>query len=78
MNIYTIKMSLWYSNVNCTFGGMQQKYMLLASVGNLCSFFINSAGHNTALLHGSNKLSVRVGQFCSFLNFMKSHGFAVP
>ena len=74
MNIYTIKMSLWYSNVNCTFGGMQQKYMLLASV----QFFLNYAGHNTALLHGSNKLSVRVGQFCSFLNFMKSHGFAVP
>ena len=26
-------------------------------------FYITSAGHNTALLHGSNKLSVREGQF---------------
>ena len=41
-------------------------------------FYITSAGHNTALLHGSNKLPLGWVNFALFSNFMKSHGLAVP
>ena len=78
MNICTIKMSLWYSNVYCTLGGKRQKFMLLASVGNLCSFISllqDTTRHCFMVL-----ISCLLGwvDFALFLNFMKSHGFAVP